>query len=153
MYHISFMGRIASLLIIAALAVALVPLSATAQSSGGLTGRVIAADGSPIVGAFISVDTAAPATQSAADGSFRIDSVSIGDHVVHIRRSGYVESVDSVTVPSSAPVEMSVTLAAKVATLAGVTVIGTKTDLAERREQLARVPGGVAMVGTPQIRA
>jgi iron complex outermembrane receptor protein len=153
MYHISFMGRIASLLIIAALAVALVPLSATAQSSGGLTGRVIAADGSPIVGAFISVDTAAPATQSAADGSFRIDSVSIGDHVVHIRRSGYVESVNSVTVTSSAPVEMSVTLAAKVATLAGVTVIGTKTDLAERREQLARVPGGVAMVGTPQIRA
>src|SRR6059058_4273789 len=152
MYHVTFIGRIASALIIAVGAV-VVPLSANAQSTGGLAGRVLARDGSPIVGAFISVDDGPPATQTAADGTFRIDSVSVGDHIVHTRRSGYIESVDSVTVTASAAVEVNVNLAPKVATLAGVTVIGTKTDLTERREQLTRIPGGVAMVATPQIRA
>jgi len=94
-----------------------------------------------------------PAAQSAVDGSFRVDSVSIGGHVVRTRRSGYIESVDSVTVTASTAVEVTVSLALKVATLTGVTVIGTRTDQAERREALARIPGGVAIVGTPQIRA
>jgi len=153
MYHKSFVGRIASAVIIAAATAAIAPHSLTAQSTAALTGRVLATDGAPVVGAFISVDDAPPATQSAADGTFRIDSVSIGDHVVHIRRSGYIESVDSVTVTGSAPVEVNVSLAQKVATLAGVTVIGTKTDLAERRQQLDQIPGGVAMVEAAQIRA
>jgi len=153
MYHKSFVGRIASAVIIAAATAAIAPHSLTAQSTAALTGRVLATDGAPVVGAFISVDDAPPATQSAADGTFRIDSVSIGDHVVHIRRSGYIESVDSVTVTGSAPVEVNVSLAQKVATLAGVTVIGTKTDLAERRQQLDQIPGGVAMVEATQIRA
>src|SRR4051812_18966058 len=153
MYHVSFIGRIASALIIACLAGASLPFAAKAQSTGSLTGRVLAPDSSPIVGAFISIDDAPPATQSAADGTFRIDSVSIGDHIVHIRRTGFIESADSVAVNGSAPAEVNVSLATKVATLAGVTVIGTKTDLAERREQMARIPGGVAMVGTLQIRA
>ena len=60
-------------------------------AAGGLGGRVLARDGSPIVGAFISVDDGPPATQTAADGTFRIDSVSVGDHIVHTRRSGYIE--------------------------------------------------------------
>jgi len=153
MYHKSFVGRIASAVIIAAATAAIAPHSLTAQSTAALTGRVLATDGAPVVGAFISLDDAPPATQSAADGTFRIDSVSIGDHVVHIRRSGYIESVDSVTVTGSAPVEVNVSLAQKVATLAGVTVIGTKTDLAERRQQLDQIPGGVAMVEATQIRA
>jgi iron complex outermembrane receptor protein len=58
-----------------------------------------------------------------------------------------------VTVAANAPLEININLAVRVATLTNVTVIGTKTDLAERREQLAQVPGGVAMVGAAQIRA
>src|SRR3982750_1371807 len=153
MYHISFIRRITSALALAAVVSAVFPLHASAQSTGSLTGRVLATDGSPIVGAFVSVDDHPPAAQSAVDGSFRVDSVSIGGHVVHTRRSGYIESVDSVTVRASTAVEVTVSLALKVATLTGVTVIGTRTDQAERREALARIPGGVAIVGTPQIRA
>jgi len=130
MYHVSFIGRIASALIIACLAGASLPFAAKAQSTGSLTGRVLAPDSSPIVGAFISIDDAPPATQSAADGTFRIDSVSIGDHIVHTRRSGYMESVDSVTVTQLAAAQLNVSLTVKAAMLAGVTVIGTKTDLA-----------------------
>src|SRR4051812_23331439 len=78
MYHISFIGRITSALALAAVVSAVFPLHASAQSTGSLTGRVLATDGSPIVGAFVSVDDNPPATQSAVDGSFRVDSVSIG---------------------------------------------------------------------------
>jgi len=153
MYLKLFSGRRASVFIIAAVAAAFFPLSLTAQATGQLTGRVMAADNSPVVGAFISIDDAAPVTQSGIDGGFRIDDLPIGSHVIHVRRSGYVESVDSVTIASAAAVEMNVSLTPKVTTLAGVTVIGSKSDLAERREQLAQIPGGVAMVETPQIRA
>jgi iron complex outermembrane receptor protein len=37
--------------------------------------------------------------------------------------------------------------------LTGVTVIGTRTDLAELRSRLKLVPGGVAMIDAPELRA
>jgi len=124
-----------------------------AQSVGEITGRVTTVGNSPIVGAFISIDDAAPAAQTDAQGDFRIGGVAPGSHVLHVRRSGYVDSADSIVVATDAPIQINISLAEKVATLAGVTVIGTKTDLAETREQLAKIPGAVAMVEAPQIRA
>ena len=124
-----------------------------AQSVGEISGRVSTVANAPIVGAFVSIDNDAPATQTDADGNFRITGVAAGSHVLHVRRSGYEESADSIVVTTDAPSQITITLADKVATLAGVTVIGTKTDLAETREQLAKIPGAVAMVEAPQIRA
>jgi len=43
-------------------------------------------------------------------------------------------------------------MATKVTTLAGVTVIGTKSDLAETRQRLTEIPGAVAMIDASQIR-
>jgi iron complex outermembrane receptor protein len=153
MYTTSFVKRIAFVLTVATLAAASSPQLLDAQSTGELTGRVVSTDNSAVAGAFISIDDAAPAAQSDSDGRFRVPGISEGSHVVHIRRTGFIESVDSVTITSLASVELSVSLAVKVATLAGVTVIGTKTDLAERRQQLAEIPGSVAMVESDQIRA
>ena len=149
----SFLTRIAARLSLAVLSVAFISRALAAQSSGELAGRVSTSSDSPIVGAFISVDDAAPVAQSDADGRFRISGLLPGSHVVHVRRSGYIESLDTVTIDSAAPVELDVKLSTKVATLTDVTVIGTKSDLAERREQLAQIPGGVTMVEAPQIRA
>jgi len=64
-----------------------------------------------------------------------------------------MESADSVVVATDAATQITIRLADKIATLAGVTVIGTKTDLAETREQLAKIPGAVAMIDAPQIRS
>jgi len=122
------------------------------QSTGSIGGRVVTAAGSPVVGAFISVDSAPPSAQTDASGQFRIDSVSSGPHSVHVHRTGYLEAVDSAVVGSGALAQLSVTLTIKFATLAGVTVIGTKTDLAETRQQLTQIPGAVAMVDAAQIR-
>jgi len=152
MAHSAFFARIASAISIAALALILNPRLVEAQSTGELTGRVTSSS-TPIVGAFISVDDAAPVAQTDGDGRFRVGDISVGKHMIHVRRSGYVEHLDSVVVASGTAADLSINLDAKVATLRDVTVIGSRGDLAERREQLAQVPGGVAMVEASQIRA
>ena len=124
-----------------------------AQSLGSVSGKVSTATGAPVVGAFISLDDAPPITQTDETGSFRIDGIAAGGHVLHVRRGGFVEAIDSVVVAGDADQPLAITLAEKIATLAGVTVIGTKSDMAERREQLEQVPGGVAMVEATQLRA
>jgi iron complex outermembrane receptor protein len=61
--------------------------------------------------------------------------------------------VDSARAPADTVAKGNVVLSKKVATLAGVTVIGTKSDLAETRERMALIPGSVAIVDGSQIRA
>jgi iron complex outermembrane recepter protein len=124
-----------------------------AQALGSISGNVTTSGGAPVIGAFISLDDGPPVTQTSEQGAFRIAGIPAGSHVVHIRRGGFVEAMDSVVVSANGEQSLAVTMAEKVATLAGVTVIGTKSDLAERREQLAQIPGGVAMVEAPQLRA
>jgi iron complex outermembrane receptor protein len=141
------------LFLISSVTIAIATTDLAAQSVGEITGKVSTVANAPVVGAFISIDDAAPATQTDAEGNFRISGVAIGSHVLHVRRSGFVESADSVVVAVDAPSQVNITLADKVATLAGVTVIGSKTDLAETRAQLAKIPGAVAMVEAPEIRA
>jgi iron complex outermembrane recepter protein len=123
-----------------------------AQSFGSIGGKIVDASESPVVGAFVSLDSAPPSTQTDASGQFRIDSIAVGPHLLHVRRGGYIDSVDSVLVDSIAVASVSLTMATKVTTLAGVTVIGTKSDLAETRQRLAEIPGAVAMVDAAQIR-
>jgi iron complex outermembrane receptor protein len=126
--------------------------SASAQSTTSLSGKVLDDLGAPVAGAFVAIDSALPSAQTDANGRFQIDSISAGSHAIHTRRSGYVEAVDSILVGDTALSALTITLRTRVATLQGVTVIGTKSDLAETREQLAQVPGAVAMVDAAQIR-
>ncbi|HJP85361.1 MAG TPA: TonB-dependent receptor [Gemmatimonadaceae bacterium] len=123
-----------------------------AQALGTISGKVTSATGAPVVGAFISLDDEPPVAQTTEDGSFRLDGVAAGDHVLHVRRGGFVATADSIAVSTDANEPLAITMTEKVATLAGVTVIGTKSDLAERREQLEQTPGAVAMVEAPQLR-
>jgi iron complex outermembrane recepter protein len=124
-----------------------------AQSSGSVSGRVVTAANAPVVGAFISIDSAPPAMQTDASGGFRIDGIPSGSHIVHIRRSGYTEAAYSVDVAADQVARLDLVLAPGIATLREVTVIGSKTDLAETRERLNQIPGSVAMVDGAQIRA
>ena len=127
-------------------------ITLVAQSPGEIAGKVVTVAMAPIAGAFVSIDDAAPITQTDADGNFRIGGLSAGKHAIVVRRSGYLPATDSIDVGTDLG-PITITLTEKIATLAGVTVIGSKGDLAERREQLAQIPGGVAMVQAPEIRA
>lgn len=142
---VGFIAALASNVLLAA------PL--VAQSSGSVTGRVVTAANAPVVGAFVSIDSAPPAAQTDVSGNFRLDGIASGAHVVHIRRSGYQDVVDSVLIVADSIARLDVVLAETIATLTRVTVIGTKSDLAETRERMAQIPGAVAIVDAPQIRA
>jgi iron complex outermembrane receptor protein len=149
----SYVRRSAPLLAIVMIAIAIVTTTLAAQSFGEITGKVTTVGNSPVVGAFISIDDAAPLVQTDVDGNFRMTGVVIGRHIVRARRTGFVESADSIAVVAGTPNQVNITLAEKVATLARITVIGSRSDLAERREQLAQIPGAVAIIEAPQIRA
>jgi iron complex outermembrane recepter protein len=125
----------------------------TAQSVGSVAGSVVSPAKTPIVGAFVSIDSAPPQAQTDASGRFRIDGIPSGSHVVSIRRSGYTDAISSIVVSSDTVTRIDIVLSEKVATLSKVTVIGSKSDLAETRERLNQIPGSVAMVDGPQIRA
>lgn len=126
---------------------------AAAQDAGAVEGRVTAADGSPVVGAFVSVDGGArPAAQTDAQGRYRVGGLTPGRHAVEVRRTGYATGAQTVLLTSTAGATADVSLA-RAAALAGVTVIGTRGDLAETRERVVRVPGGAALVESAEIRA
>jgi iron complex outermembrane receptor protein len=151
----SAVGRIPSIVVFfaAAALISLPAASANAQSSGSVTGRVVTAANSPIVGAFVSIDSAPPTTQTDTNGSFRLDEIASGSHIVRIRRSGYTEGAYSVMVSPGQVAQLDLVLEPRIATLRGVTVIGSKTDLAETRERMNQIPGSVAMVDGAEIRA
>src|SRR6185503_18293989 len=152
--HVSF-RRISPVagFIAAVSASVLIALPLVAQSSGSVAGKVASPGNSPVVGAFVSVDSAAPQAQTDASGQFRVDGIPSGSHMVHVRRSGYTDAVSSIIVSSDTVTQVDIVLSENIATLTKVTVIGTKSDLAETRERLNQIPGSVAIVDAPQIRA
>ncbi|HMG00274.1 MAG TPA: carboxypeptidase-like regulatory domain-containing protein, partial [Gemmatimonadaceae bacterium] len=64
-----------------------------AQSSASVTGTVMSSANAPVVGAFVSIDSAPPQTQTDASGRFRVDGIAGGSHIVHVRRSGYTDAI------------------------------------------------------------
>jgi iron complex outermembrane recepter protein len=123
------------------------------QSLGSVTGTVVTAANKPVVGAFVSIDSAPPSTQTDASGSFRIDGIASGSHIVRVRRSGYIDAAYPMTVSPDQIAQLDFVLTQRIATLRGVTVIGSKSDLAETRERMNEIPGSVAMVDRDQLRA
>jgi len=135
----------------------LVPVIGAAQGAtpgATISGRVAATgSGNPIVGALISLDSAAPAAQASSTGQYRLTGVSPGNHVVSVRRVGYATVSKNVDVTAGTTARLDFTLSVNPATLGNVTVIGTRTDLDETRERAAEVPGAVAIVGPAELRS
>ena len=134
-------------------AIVLLASPVAAQSSGSVAGTVASPGNTPVVGAFVSIDSAAPQAQTDASGRFRVNGIPSGSHIVHVRRSGYTDAISSIVVSSDTVTQIDIVLSESIATLSKVTVIGSKSDLAETRERLNQIPGSVAMVDGPQIRA
>ena len=145
----------AALAALAALAVTVFPSGASAQDTGTIQGRVTSAgDRAPIVGAFILIDsTTRPMAQTDANGAYHIPNVAVGLHRVQARRVGYAPATLVVTLDSGATAVADLTLETTAAALGPVTVIGTRGDLAETRERLQQVPGGVDIIEPAEIRA
>lgn len=141
--------------IVAALLLALSAGNAAAQvtATGSIAGTVIASDAArPAEGVFVILDGARLTTRTDASGRFVIENVSAGTHTVEVRLSGYGAATQTVDVASGEAARVRFSIAPAVTSLASVTVIGTKTDLAETRKRLTSVPGSVALIEPAEIR-
>jgi iron complex outermembrane receptor protein len=120
-------------------------------TAGEVHGTVTAVSGTPVAGAQVSVDSLVASTDSA--GRFALPGVPAGERLLRIRAVGFGAAVQQVVVPVAGVAEAAVRLAPAVTELAAVSVIGTPSDVAETRRRLADVPGAVAFVPAPEIRA
>ncbi len=133
------------------LALLLLPFALIAQTPGTIAGRVSAANGTPVAGAFILLDAGnQPLAQTDAEGRYRIAGVSPGTHIVVVRASGFAPSTKTIDVALDAA-EADFTVSPTAATLSAVTVIGTRSDLAQTRERILQVAGAVDLIGPDEI--
>src|SRR2546429_9332262 len=75
----------------------LLPLQVAAQASGTLTGTVVGEESTPLAEARIRM-AGVGMVVSDKDGRFRLTGVSHGDHVLEVRRLGYREFLQPVTI-------------------------------------------------------
>src|SRR4029077_12153742 len=81
------------------LALLVLPFTLIAQTAGTITGRVSAANGTPVAGAFMLVDAGSrPLAQTDAEGRFRIGGVAPGSHIIVVRASGFAPSTKTIDV-------------------------------------------------------
>src|SRR5919202_4234003 len=113
--------------------------AARAQAAGTIAGRVVSAEKGALVGVFISVDSASPSAQTDGDGRFTVGGLAAGRHVLQARRTGFGMAERAVEVRADDTTRVEITLTPTVATLAAVTVIGSRTDLAETQARIGRV--------------
>ena len=104
------------------LSLVLIPFALVAQSAGTIAGRVAAANGTPVAGAFILIDAGTrPLAQTVADGRYRIAAVAHGTHTVVVRAWGFAVSTRAVDVGAT-PATAEFTVSPTAATLSAVTV-------------------------------
>ena len=92
-----------------------------------------------------------PLAQTDAEGRYRIGGVAPGSHIIVVRASGFAPSTKTIDVGRDA-VQADFTVSPTAATLSAVTVIGTRSDLAETRERMFQVAGAVALIDPAEIR-
>jgi hypothetical protein len=126
------------------LLVGLGALQLPAQSTGTLTGRVTAADGSPVAQAQIVVRGTPLRAVAATDGAFRLTGVPIQAQTLDVRMLGYAPRALDVDVLSDRPVDVHVVLVAVALPLGTIEVSSDALVTPAMRafhERRARGPG------------
>ena len=121
--------------------------------TGSVRGLVRERGGAGLADALLTVAGTTLGGRSGPDGRFEIRGVPAGTHVVRAERVGYGVGTVSVVVPAGGSAAVELALETEAVEVGGVTVIGSRAEAAEVRAELRRVPGGVALVEAPQIRA
>lgn len=87
-----------------------------------LTGRVVAANGQPVVGARVDVEGTAGIAQTNANGEFRITELPSGTQSVVARQLGYMPVTKPVELSTRAPANVVITMSTPAQVLEAVTV-------------------------------
>lgn len=100
--------------------------------TSSLSGRLIAeADGAPIPGAEVLLERDSLRTETDRDGIFRFDAVTPGEHVIRVRRLGFRDRSEPITVPVGALVDVTLTLATEPVELQEIVVVVRSPVLAK----------------------
>ncbi len=99
----------------------------TAHAQATLTGRITADDGTPLIGATLTLDGTFLGTSTSADGTYRLTNLPTGEATFTVRFLGYRTLTESRTLQSGANV-WDVTLAEDVLEQRGVLVTATRAD-------------------------
>jgi len=103
--------------------------SATAPSGNSrLSGRIIAADGSPVPNARIAVQGTDLAATADTNGAFRVAGVSAGTRAIEVTALGYIPVRSSADFRPNRETTITIPIGAKVATLGSVKVTSTAVD-------------------------
>lgn len=134
--------------------VAGVPNGADAQdvrNETAIRGTVVSEDGVPLPAVHVEIEGRAIESLTADDGTFVLEQVPPGRHVVRASLLGYGSA--SVPVVVSDVSEVRIVMTARPIELRSVTVIGTQTDLDEVRARMREIPGSVALIEREEIEA
>jgi len=108
-----------------AFALALAPITAVAQSSGTIAGRVTS-NSAPVVGATVST-TGGRSAITRSDGTYRLV-LPAGRYQVNARRIGFVTATDSAIVTPGGTTTLDFSLVQSVTTLEAVSTLGTRGE-------------------------
>lgn len=122
------------------------------ESGGGVKGHVTDAGGVPLAGASVLLSGTALRTRTDSSGYYIMSNVPAGEQTLSVRLIGYSPVEREVMVPATGTLTVDFSLSQGVTQLAEVTVVGTREDQAERREQMARIPGSVDLITSEEIR-
>lgn len=136
--------------IIAALSAAALfhPVTAAAQASGTVTGRVVDAAGVPLRGATVLLTGTQRSGRVGADGNYRVTAPP-GRYAIVARLIGYGSQTDSVTIDADASTTKDFTLAQAATALEAVTTLGSRGQ--QRTVLDAPVP--IDVFPAPEIRS
>ncbi len=125
------------------------PLVASAQPTGGVSGRVLdAATGAPISGAQVSVAGHPGDVTTGADGAFALDAVGVGARTLVTTREGFAPLTQTVEITMGQRTTLEILLPAQVAMEEGLTVVGRLSDYVDTSASAAR--SSAALIDIPQ---
>lgn len=125
------------------------PVPRAPRATGAIAGSVTdAKTHEPIPAVSVQVDGTTLGALTGSDGTYRIATVPPGSHTVSVRRIGYAQASQPVTVPDSGDVTLDFALERSASALEQVVVTGTAGS-AERRTQ----PAAIASVDAAAITA
>lgn len=136
------------------LLVGLMPLTAWGQAAssesnrGAVSGTVVDDDGEPLSDVQIVDLTLQRGTTTDADGTYRLDRLPEGEHLLEFRFVGYRTVVREVQVSAGETTTVDVTLQTRVLEVDGVTVTGTA-----RARSTLRAPQSVDVMGLQELDA
>jgi iron complex outermembrane receptor protein len=145
-------GRLGAIIALKTTIIIAFTADAAAQGTGSVSGRIIEGGGAPVVGAQVVLDPIQRGGLTNERGTFLLRDVPAGTYTLSVERIGFETHEDALTVTAGQTTGVEIVLEASAVALAELTVIGSREELDETRQQMREIPGSVALIEPVDIR-